>query len=237
MSRTVRLAWVLLLACDRGSATTAPQSPAGAPTPHARSEKAPANTQPTAQPEVEEPAPHAPAADTNATPPPEPPRSNFVADGLTPTKQWPFFAWDHAEAFIFNLQEFQPGMKIRVYSESEGWNELIDRTLPLSNELASKAIEMLEPTHGQLEVSKCPVPRHAVVLFSGEVPVGTINICFQCGDIMIWPPYKPGPSWQKKKRAMYDKLMKAYDRSFPKWIVFFEKHVGVDTNWERLVAP
>ena len=41
-----------------------------------------------------------------------------------------------------------------------------------------------------MRISKCPFPRHGIVFFDGDNnPVASANICFQCGDILVWPPY------------------------------------------------
>ena len=93
---------------------------------------------------------------------------------------------------------------------------------------------MLRRTQGEMDVSECPYPRHAVVLLAGEIPVGSINVCFACGDILIWPPFKREASWARKKEKMYDKLMRVYEDVFPQWTRFFEEDLGIAADWEKL---
>ena len=154
--------------------------------------------------------------------------------GLTPTKAWPFHAWDSARAFAFNLNQAGPGSALVVYSEKTGWSPTIAFEKPVPEALAKKAVTRIGKTKGEMRVSKCPYPRHAIVLFSGDVPVASINVCFECGDILIWPPYGRASNWQAKKDKMYRKLMPVYDRVFPEWTALFEKNLGMPTDWKQL---
>lgn len=79
-------------------------------------------------------------------------------------------------------------------------------------------------TGGAVEVSKCAFPRHAVVFYSGDTPVGTANVCFECGDILVWPDLDPPPDYehwtdaaQKQHERSYRRKLAAYKKVFPKW--------------------
>lgn len=100
---------------------------------------------------------------------------------------------------------------------------------------AKKAVGYVTQTLGGVDVSKCPFPRHAVVLYDGDVPVASINVCFECGDILIWPPWdqKPEPDYEKMtdkewkaRELFYERKMKLYEKAFPKWQAFFRDEVG-----------
>jgi len=155
---------------------------------------------------------------------------------LTPSKAWPFYQWDKAQAYTYNLQRPGPGSTLRVYSKAQGWSKGLNPGPELSSAQAKKALKLLSKTQGELFVSKCAFPRHGIVLTQGGVPVGSISVCFECGDIMIWPAYKPSPEWQEQKSRRMGKLMKAYDRVFPQWESFFASDLGLATDWTQL-AP
>ncbi len=147
-------------------------------------------------------------------------------------KVWPFHPWDHAEAVAFNAFAMRPGVQLRAYDES-GWTKhLVDRK-PISDAQARQAVDLVGKTDGDVEVSKCPFPRHAVVLYDGAVPVASINVCFSCGDIMLWPRWSPAPDWdsmtdkQMKEHALRsERQMKLYEKVFPSWKTFFRDEIG-----------
>ena len=161
--------------------------------------------------------------ETSATSP------RFPKPELVETDTWPFVQWDHAKAYVFNL-EIGPQLSLYAYNASKGWNTRIDSEHALTPAQAETAVTLAEMTQGEMLVSKCPMPRHAVVLFSGETPVASINVCFECGDILVWPRWRRDPRWPEKKQDMHASLMKAYDRAFPKWETFFGKTLGLDLD-------
>lgn len=163
-------------------------------------------------------------------------RRGFSARGLRPQERWPFYAWDEARAYAYNLRPYNPDPTLRVYDEAKGWDDSIAVERALSRSQAEEALRMLGSTQGEMLVSKCAYPRHAVVLFSGEVPVGSISVCFECGDILVWPPYDPDPHWPAKKRKLYKRLMPLYEKTFPQWQKLFEQDVGIPTDWKQIEA-
>ncbi len=140
---------------------------------------------------------------------------------------WPFTAWDRAEAITFNHVEYGPRIPLYVYTAEQGWSPKLVERYPLTVEQGQRAVGWTIETRGEMEVSKCPFPRHAVVLYAGQTPVASINVCFSCGDILVWPPYEALPEDGKKLEKLYARKMKAYDVVFPRWEAFFRDEVGV----------
>ena len=166
----------------------------------------------------------APPSGTSVSPPER-------APGTT-TEQWPFQAWDRAEALTFNEFGRRRGVPLRVYQE-DGWSEHIGKRKPIDHELTTEAMALVRATEGGLEVSKCPFPRHAVVLYLGDRPVASINVCFECGDILLWPRWRTEPDWEGMDDAQWaahqrqmEARMAVYERVFPKWQSFFRDRVG-----------
>lgn len=153
---------------------------------------------------------------------------------LETSRTWPFFAWDEARAYTYNLRRPGPGAKLRIYSESQKWSQNPTEGPTLTLAQAKTSLGLLAKTQGGLIVSKCPFPRHGIVFFQKGEPVGSISVCFECGDIMIWPAYSQDPDWEEKKSSRFAKLMKAYDRVFPKWERFFEHDLGLAKDWQKL---
>jgi hypothetical protein len=144
------------------------------------------------------------ATDSAAAPPPKVARSGRV---------WPFHAWDRAEAVTFNEFSMRPRTQLRAYDE-HGWSPHIKLRKPVDERSASQAIDIVKAMQGEVEVSKCPFPRHAVVFYEGDVPVASANICFECGDILLWPAWGPPPEESEKQ-------LKIYEKHFPRWKSFF----------------
>jgi hypothetical protein len=73
----------------------------------------------------------------------------------------------------------------------------------------------------------------AVVLYAGDTPVGTANVCFECGDILVWPDLEPPPDYdrwsdakQRQQDRKYRQQLTAYKRVFPQWERFFRDELG-----------
>lgn len=224
---------VALLGCGQPPTSAAPagpapsSAPAQTPTPAQTADSAPPLD---AGPDVGAPgAPDASAAPAvSAAPTPPAPPAPVERTGKT----WPFHAWDRAEAVTFN--QFPMRRRVRLYAYNEhGWSEHIVDRKPLDAAGAKKAVNLVTQTNGGVDVSKCPFPRHAVVLYDHDVPVASINVCFACGDILLWPPWETRPDWSnmtdkqlKELELRSERQMKLYDKVFPKWEVFFRDEVG-----------
>ncbi len=145
------------------------------------------------------------------------------ATPLPAAATWPFVAWDRAEAFTYNHVPYGPGIPLRVYDEANGWSRKIVERRALTADQAGRAVKWVAATGGEVEVSKCAFPRHAVVLYAGEVPVGTVNVCFECGDILVWPAFDRAAA---PKQGGGAKPMAAYKKVFPQWERLFRDELG-----------
>jgi hypothetical protein len=220
-----------LLACDK---RTPPPEPVRAPAAEAADERE-TKAVPELAADPEAPGVGGPEAEPSAEPSDQA-RVGFSADGLRAHKAWPFHVWDGARAYAYNLAPYGPDPTLRVYEQAKGWDDSIAVERELTRAQAEEALRMLGSTQGEMLVSGCAYPRHAVVLFSGDVPVGSISVCFECGDILIWPPFDPDPHWPAKKRKLYKRLMPLYDRVFPQWQKLFEQDLGIPTDWKQIEA-
>lgn len=220
----VRAALALVLAlvgCASGTPTPTPS-----PIPPAPAASSPVDAAAAAITPADAGAPPAPIAVADAAAPEPPPLVERKG------KVWPFHAWDRAVAVTFNDFPMRPRTQLRAYDE-HGWSPHVTEKKPIDAATAKKAVELVMATNGDVLVSKCPFPRHAVVLYEGEVAVASINVCFECGDILLWPRWEPEPDWDKlgdrEMKAIEEKRarqMKLYDKTFPRWKAFFRGDVG-----------
>jgi len=138
---------------------------------------------------------------------------------------WPTEEWVSAKAYTFNFQKMG-NVKLRVFDGT--WNQTIRQTIPLSREAAEAALELTHRTSGAVHASKCPLPRHAVVFFNeaGD-PVASVNVCFSCSDIMVWPKYG-SDALRSKKYADWEKMEEIHSHALSRWQLFFDG-VGADS--------
>jgi hypothetical protein len=158
------------------------------------------------------------------------------AKPLVATKQWPYNEWDRAEAIIFNHVTPGPGVPLYAYADDDGWNPNILERKAIEVAQGERAAGWVIETKGSVSVSKCPFPRHAVVLYWGDTPVASINFCFECGDLLVWPAFEDGldwdnyDNWSKKDEAKAEKLWayqeKVYKKLYPTWEAFFRDELG-----------
>jgi hypothetical protein len=153
---------------------------------------------------------------------------------LTPQKDWPFHKWDRAEAVTFNQVQYGPGIPLMAYSAEDGWNPKIADRKAIDAAQAKRAADWTIATTGEVEVSKCAFPRHAIVFYAGDTPVGTTNVCFECGDILVWPDFEPKRDYEnesaaeaKKWEKKYKKKLGVYEKVFPQWEKFFRDELGL----------
>jgi hypothetical protein len=217
-------------AAEPESAPTGPAATGPAATPAATG---PAATGPAAtEPAATGPAPTEPAASepvvAAAGPAVAPP-----AAPLEPIATWPFHRWDRAEAIRFNHVPYGPGIPLRAYDAANGWSPKIRGRTPISQEQAAQAVKWTIATGGEVEVSSCPFPRHAIVFLSGETPVGSVNVCFDCGDILVWPDIDRAPDQNiasdaelRRYEQRYKKKLAAYKKIFPRWEKLFRDELG-----------
>ncbi|MBL4633629.1 MAG: hypothetical protein JKY56_07145 [Kofleriaceae bacterium] len=161
-------------------------------------------------------------------------RQEWPPLGISPAKKWPFYKWDSARAVLYNLNEEHDAISLHSWSPKFGLNPSAHLQPELTQAQAKSALKLLAATQGALNVSKCAFPRHGIVFYSKGVPIGSIDLCFECGDILIYPPYRQAPDWQDTKIKMYDKLLKRYDKVFPKWKKFFGGELGLAPDWKEI---
>jgi hypothetical protein len=100
--------------------------------------------------------------------------------------KWPFHKWDHAEAVALNWMPYSEKTSERVY-EDNGWSPNVKYRIALGAEQAELANHFVQYAKGELLVTKCPNPHHAVVFYDGETVVGSVSVGFQCPDVLLWP--------------------------------------------------
>ncbi len=145
-------------------------------------------------------------------------------------QDWPPAAWDHARAYAYNLVPAGPGHALRVW-DAGGWSPDIAQTLPLDAEQASLALELTHRTQGEVRASKCAFPRHAVVFFDAQdQPVASVNVCFECSDILVWPPYFADEEAAAQRMAQ-QVVTGEGDDAFPQPLLF-TVHDEVLGRWE-----
>lgn len=175
--------------------------------------------------------------------------SAWSADKNKTEKTWPYVKWVSAKAYTYNFFKRRYGVPYRVYSEKKGWSPYIRSVVPLNSEQAKRALQWTTDLRGDFYASKCPFPRHAVVFFNkAGKPVGSVNVCFECGDILVWPPLKRSKQEvaieQKQNDIYYDKgnpkpdRLKTYDRVFVEWKKYFGRQLGMPVDFKnRLSIP
>jgi hypothetical protein len=153
---------------------------------------------------------------------------------------WPFQKWSSAKAYTFNFFTIKRGVPLYVYTNHDGWSPHIRSEMEISIEQSARAAFWVNETKGSIDASKCPFPRHAVVFFDAKgKPIASVNICFECGDILVWPPYYKDI---RDCNAKYDeidpqteepKILKVYDRVYPLWMDFFQNELRMPIDWQK----
>jgi hypothetical protein len=152
--------------------------------------------------------------------------------------KWPYHSWTRAEAVAFNQIPYDFDFAFTEYAyDDSGWNSRIVKRVPVTLTQAQQSERRVFATLGDVAVSKCAIPRHAVVLFDGDTPIASINVCFECGDIMLWPHWGPEPDYAHftdKQWAEFQRAQKyqmgLYKRVFPQWRQFFLSELHLDSS-------
>lgn len=216
-----RVAWLGVVASIAASVACGPRETPAAVAPRAEASV----VEPTPPALVVEPTPAvAPAVAVTGEVAPVP-AAVVPAKPPTPSKTWPFAVWDRAEAITYNHVAYGPGIPLRAYDGDSGWSPKIAERRAISGEQGARAVGWVIATRGELEVSKCAFPRHAVVLYAGDTPVGSANVCFECGDILVWPDFEPPPTDAQAGRRQQQQ-MRGYKQVFPQWERFFRDELG-----------
>jgi hypothetical protein len=172
--------------------------------------------------------------DTEAAATPPAPPAPVVRTGT----KWPYHSWTRAEAVVFNQIPYDITSYFTEYAyDDSGWNSLVVKRVPVTLMQAQQSERRVFATLGDVAVSKCAIPRHALVLFDGDTPIASINVCFECGDIMLWPHWGPEPDYAQftdKQWAEFQRAQKyqmgLYKRVFPQWKRFFLSELHIDSS-------
>ena len=158
-----------------------------------------------------------------------PPTPQFAPETRS---DWPFTEWKTAKAYAYNMKNFGPGASLFVYRDGE-WNSSITTEIALTDSQAQAALELNHRLGGDINVSKCAFPRHAVVFFDdNKQPVGSVNVCFECGDILVWPPYYDKDEdlsfrYAQSENAELPKFIDFHEKTLPAWEDLLMKTVGL----------
>jgi hypothetical protein len=146
-------------------------------------------------------------------------------------QQWPPTEWTRARAYTYNFVPYGPGHQLRVWDES-GWSDAIVQTFELTQQQAEVAAELTHRTQGDVPASKCAFPRHAVVFFDEQdQPLASVNICFECTDILVWPPYFEDESLSDSR--FENAITVGEDGEAIEMPLLFTVHEQVLSSWER----
>ena len=105
-------------------------------------------------------------------------------------KTWPPQEWTHAKAYTFNFVRYGPGNSNYIYKE-DTWNKNTPVPFSINKEQAEYALKLVHQTAGDVETTKCTFPRHGIVYFNAQdEPIASINYCFSCEAVLVWPPYQ-----------------------------------------------
>ena len=145
---------------------------------------------------------------------------------------WPPTSWTSAKAYSFNQVDFGPGVELYAYKDGV-WSTNITQEKELTKQQAHDALELNHRLGGTLIVSKCAFPRHAVVFFdANDQPVASINVCFSCGDILVWPPYSLAADWNQQRFSQQGSgdmphIFSAHEQILPVWNSMLLKQMGL----------
>ena len=138
-------------------------------------------------------------------------------------QDWPPQKWSHAKAYTFNFVPFGPGQKSYIY-RADTWNGKIQKTYPITEEQAEYAVHLIHQTAGNVETSKCTFPRHGIVYFDeNDTPIASINYCFSCGGVLVWPPYFEDMEEEYKKYDIQGKKVEGKEYIDPLVIQIYEE--------------
>jgi hypothetical protein len=153
--------------------------------------------------------------------------------------KWSKLKYASAKAYTFNFEPFGPGHKgLRAFGpirgpgeDTVGMHPKIRNSAPLTAEQASEAFALVRLTEGAARMSKCAFPRHGVVFFDKKGdPIASVNICFECGDILIWPEWDRRPS--AKKNSYGEVFTKKYDKAMSGWTTLFQSLDDMPIDWK-----
>lgn len=158
-----------------------------------------------------------------------------VAGERNKRRGWPGKAWTTAKAYTFNWRRYGPPAKwLHIYEEPGGLNGSVRNHVDLTEAQANAAFDLVKSTEGEMLMSKCAFPRHGVVFYDKDnKAVGSVSVCFGCGDILVWPPYAKRPSRKKvgKDGVYTDAFLKRFDIAMKQWEALFKTLPDMPPKW------
>src|SRR5690606_36497846 len=136
-------------------------------------------------------------------------------------REWPPGEVASAKAYTFNFDtNLGPGLDLYVY-RNDSWHKTIRSTHELSEDATKQALDLVHVLGGTTIVPKCPLPRHGVGFCDkDDKPLGSVNMCFECGDIMVWPPYYDDSELEEDRWSISKGdgplLLKIHEQTMPK---------------------
>lgn len=163
--------------------------------------------------------------------------------GAAAQPEWPFQPYSHARAYTYNFfasdaagnPGWYSGKKGRIWSATSGWSPYIRSTTMLNDADAHAVARIVHATRGAFETSKCPfMPRHAVVYFNNkDEPVAGVEVCFECGDVAVWPNYPEN----RRLKLDWEKLETIYNAALRCYGAIFSAKLNLPLNWKDDPQP
>lgn len=152
-----------------------------------------------------------------------------------PARSWPGTAWVRATAYSYAWQAYGPTSEsLHIYEPPRGLHSKLRSEHPMTLTQAKQALALVRATEGAVDISKCAFPRHGVVFYDAAgKAVGSVSVCFECGDILVWPDTQ-GPSRKKAGRdGVYrDAFLKRYDAAMARWQALFTALPDMPPDWK-----
>lgn len=147
-------------------------------------------------------------------------------------RNWPPEAWSYAKAYTYNFVPYGPHGKTNYIYFDDEWSDDIEQSIDITKEEANYAIQLVHHTAGDVEASSCIFPRHGIVYFDeSDKPVASINYCFSCEGVLVWPSYFETMEEEKQK---YELTLPIEDPdSYPEPTVI-EIYYELQPNWKSL---
>jgi len=142
-----------------------------------------------------------------------------------PAAQFPFGSWSYAKAYTYNFFDDRP-VQMRVVTRDGTWSRHIRSEQRMSAEQAQQAADLVARTQGSVELTRCTFPRHAIVYFDAtDKPIASIDVCFSCEAVLVWPDYKRPDDFDHEASAS------ALDRALPAWRRLFEGSLNLPVDY------
>jgi hypothetical protein len=131
---------------------------------------------------------------------------------------WPNVEYTYVKAYTFNFQSPKNGVDHGILSrDGKMAKSVVGEPYKITNEKAQQIIETVTENADNTKMlivglSKCFLPRHAVVFYNGDKPVAYIDMCFECQAIRLFPrveiDYDKMKYSEKKEKAALKMMSK-----------------------------